>query len=45
LKLVVAQYLLYDELWEKASKLLNIPSSSIKKDIESILKSRKNKLN
>jgi hypothetical protein len=36
---------LNDELWEKASKLLNIPSSSIKKDIESILKSRKNKLN
>lgn len=31
-----------DELLETVSKLLNIPSSSIKKDIESILKSRKN---
>lgn len=42
---VVYDIELNDEFLEKASKLLNIPSSSIKKDIESILKSTKNKLN
>ena len=34
-----------NELLEKASKLLNLPSSSIKKDLESFLNSEKRNLN